>query len=85
MTYFDESERMIAPAAVEAKVIQLTDDFGIAVDKSVWNLGMGMDHTGPHRLDVHLGEYVLRIYFTDHELARYWGDGGDNAHRQPTS
>lgn len=75
VTYFDEAERMVAAAAVEEKVIRLSDSLGIPIDKCVWNLGLGMDHTGPHRLDVYLGEYIVRIYFTDHELACYWGLG----------
>ena len=73
VTYFDEPERWMAAAAVEKKVIELAEGIGISVDKCVWNLGLGINHTGPHRLDVHFGEYVVRIYFTDHELAGYWG------------
>jgi hypothetical protein len=37
----------------------------------VWNLGQEMDHTGPHRLDVSVGELACRLYFTDGELLDY--------------
>lgn len=73
VTYFDESARLIAASEVEKKIIQFTCELGIPVDQCIWNLGLGMDHMGPHRLDVHFGENAFRIYFTDHELACYWG------------
>jgi len=73
VTYFNEPERMAAANAVEAKFVALANEFGLAIDKCVWNLDMGMNHSGPHRLDVHFEDYVLRVYFTDRELAEYWG------------
>lgn len=73
VAYFDEVERRIAASAVEAKFEELAKEIGIAVDNYVWNLDQGMNHCGPHRLDVHLRRHVLRIYFTDRELAEYWG------------
>lgn len=73
VAYFNEAERRIAASAVEAKFEELSKEIGIAVDNYVWNLDQGMNHRGPHRLDVHLRRHVLRIYFTDRELAEYWG------------
>lgn len=72
VTYFNESERMRAATTIEANVMQFSNELGLSVTQCVWNLNLGMNHCGPHRLDVHFGDFVLRIYFTDCELASYW-------------
>lgn len=71
--YFDESARRGAAAEIETKIKAISAKVGIHIRRCVWNLDMGMNHDGPHRLDVHVEGHVLRIYFSDHELARYWG------------
>lgn len=70
--HFNEAERLVAAGRVEARLVKLAEGYDITFDKCVWNLDQGMNHRGPHRLDVHYRGYVLRIYFTDDELAAYW-------------
>lgn len=68
---FNEAERREAAVAIEIRLAGLGSVFDIAIDKYVWNLDQGMNHCGPHRLDVHFCGHVVRIYFTDAELAAY--------------
>lgn len=75
MACFNEPERLAAAAVVEARLVKLAEEYGITFDHCVWNLDQGMNNGGPHRLDIHFCGSALRIYFTDYELASYWGMG----------
>lgn len=73
--HFGEAERRVAAAAIEARIGVVAARFGIGIGRCVWNLDLGMNHSGPHRLDMHLEEEVVRLYFSDHELCAYWETG----------
>ena len=66
--------KIMAAMAIEAKVKELAVQTGFAIHSGGWNLGQGMQHAGPHRLDVLVGDQSIRIYFTDHELLAFLRD-----------
>ncbi|WP_334188741.1 hypothetical protein, partial [Noviherbaspirillum sp.] len=72
--YFDASQRAVAAAAIEGRLTAISRRLALNIEKFVWNHGEGMNHKGPHLLDITVSEHVIRIYFTDQELACYWGE-----------
>lgn len=70
---YEEPQRLIAAMTIEDRVVELARQAGIRVSDCGWNLGQGMDHPGPHRLDIHVGNRTVHVYFTDLELAAYRG------------
>ncbi|HEV2610021.1 MAG TPA: hypothetical protein VGU61_07115 [Noviherbaspirillum sp.] len=72
--YFDAAQRAVAAAAIESRLTAISCRLGLNLTMFVWNHGEGMNHKSPHLLDITVGEHVVRMYFTDHELACYWGE-----------
>jgi hypothetical protein len=73
-----ERQRLAAALAIEDRIDQLAAESGMTVMSAVWNLNQGMDHPGPHRLDVGVEECSARIYFTDNELFAYASGAADS-------
>lgn len=69
---FNEDQRLIAAAAVEASVYKIAKHFGMSVERCLWNCDTGMNHSGPHRMDIHISGLSIRTYISDDELAAYW-------------
>ncbi|SNS92040.1 hypothetical protein SAMN06265795_10976 [Noviherbaspirillum humi] len=74
IVYFDAVQRTLAATEVEAKLTAICRRLTLRIEGFVWNHGEGMDHKSPHLLDISIGEHVIRMYFTDQELACYWGE-----------
>jgi hypothetical protein len=71
--HHDEQERLAAAAEIQHRITELTRKMGVTVSTMVWNLDQGMNHSGPHRLDICIAGKVTKIYFTDNELVAFPG------------
>lgn len=74
MVYFDTTQRAVAATMIEGRLTAICRRLALCIDRFVWNHGKGMSHVSPHLLDITVAEHVIRMYFTDQELACYWGE-----------
>lgn len=69
--HVEEPQRIDAATAIESRMKELAEQTGFTINCGEWNLGQGMNHRGPHRLDVRVSDRTVRLYFTDDELIAY--------------
>jgi hypothetical protein len=68
-----------AAAEIERKVRELAVRHGKRVDRCSWVYGQPSTRCDTYRLDILVGDRVVKVYFTEHELDAYWesGSGGN--------
>jgi hypothetical protein len=77
----EERQRLSAAAAIQSKVKSLAMQMGMEVLDCMWNMRQGMNHVGPHRLDIRSAHQDTKIYFSDLELISYEQDSVDTDDR----